>query len=118
MVSHDESCHAFCGIFRCAQKVLVAGKSICNLFGLLVLLWDLLPRRQVLPVLAHLRAQHPSILGHSLLSQNEVHARLVAAFEALRRSVPQGQSQLKLFVAVADLRNCYDRICTVLRNCF
>ena len=70
-------------------------------------------QRQVLPVLAHLRALHPNVLGRSLLSQNEVHARLVTAFEKLKSSIRRGgqdPSQVKLFVAVADLRNCYDRI--------
>ncbi|CAE7803855.1 TERT [Symbiodinium sp. CCMP2456] len=70
-------------------------------------------QRQVLPVLAHLRASHPNVLGRSLLSQNEVHARLVTAFEKLKGSIRrrgQDLSQVKLFVAVADLRNCYDRI--------
>ena len=70
-------------------------------------------QRQVLPVLAHLRALHPNVLGQSLLSQNEVHARLVAAFEGLKSSVLRSGRDLakvKLFVAVADLRNCYDSI--------
>ncbi|CAJ1360904.1 unnamed protein product, partial [Effrenium voratum] len=67
-------------------------------------------QRQVLAILAQLRATHPEVLGNSLLSQHEVHPQLVEAMAKLFPAGAQGAEGAELFVGVADLRNCYDKL--------
>eukprot|EP00435_Cladocopium_sp_Y103_P059752 s420_g21.t1 len=84
-------------------------------------------QKAVLPILANLRASNPGILGHSLMNQNEVHGHLLEAMARLKAHYGPniqdglvggwlGPSRLTwhppedLYVVVADLRNCYDRI--------
>eukprot|EP00931_Biecheleriopsis_adriatica_P060402 TRINITY_DN36275_c0_g1_i1.p1 TRINITY_DN36275_c0_g1~~TRINITY_DN36275_c0_g1_i1.p1 ORF type:complete len:754 (+),score=124.73 TRINITY_DN36275_c0_g1_i1:93-2354(+) len=67
-------------------------------------------QRQTLRVLSHLRAANPAVLGRSLLSQMEVYAPLVNDLRQLLTSARERGLPLKLFVAVGDLRNCYEQI--------
>ncbi|CAE8643538.1 unnamed protein product, partial [Polarella glacialis] len=66
-------------------------------------------QRQTLRVLSHLRAAHPEVLGRSLLSQAEVYSHLACKLRELV-STSGAFGRKELFVAVADLSNCYERI--------
>ncbi|CAK9019034.1 unnamed protein product [Durusdinium trenchii] len=66
-------------------------------------------QKSVLSVLASLRSSAVDVLGHSILGQHEVYRKLLDALVALKTTWKDGAAP-ELFVAVADLRHCYDQI--------
>eukprot|EP00929_Paragymnodinium_shiwhaense_P104978 TRINITY_DN69820_c0_g1_i1.p1 TRINITY_DN69820_c0_g1~~TRINITY_DN69820_c0_g1_i1.p1 ORF type:complete len:1236 (-),score=255.98 TRINITY_DN69820_c0_g1_i1:218-3925(-) len=75
-------------------------------------------QRDALRVLGHARAALPELLGRSLLSQVEVYKPLLADFKRLKRLSAKAAEEEEeaapgrepFFVAVADLKNCFERI--------
>lgn len=65
-------------------------------------------QKAVRPILANVRASNPGILGQSLLNQNEVHGHLLETLTRFKARF--GAQAPDLYLVVADLRNCYDRI--------
>ena len=63
-------------------------------------------QKSVLPILNNLRSTEPGLLGHSILAQHDVYSQLLKALKTLKA----GKETKEFFVAVADLRHCYDQI--------